>query len=40
MPFDEVKGQIENHLKQQIQNETYFNKVAQLKEKFTVSINE
>ncbi|MCK8061383.1 MULTISPECIES: peptidylprolyl isomerase [unclassified Fusibacter] len=37
--FEEVKGQIEGHLQQQAQNEAYFNKIATLKEKFNVSIN-
>jgi len=38
MSFEEVQGQIEQHIGQQAQNEAYFGKVSELKEKYGVEV--
>lgn len=40
LAFEDVKSQIEGHLRQQQQNQAYFNHIATLKDQYTVKIAE
>lgn len=39
MAFEDVKDQVEQHLRQQQQNQAYFNQIAVLKDRYSVQVN-